>query len=95
MSRLFGRRVKIAADTYCCLGNARIETGDPDHFNLICTGCGRRCGKLDRKAEDLLLRIYNTIGAPAEIILRSGRFMTFPHAREQPPGNPAERRDDV
>ena len=89
MSKLFGRRVRIVADTYCCLGNARIETGDPDHFTLICTGCGRRCGKLDRKAEEFLLTIYNKIGAPADIILRSGRFITFPADGEQSPDNPA------
>ena len=90
MSKLFGRRVKIAADTYCCLGNAKIETGGGDeYFNLICTSCGRRCGKLDRKAEEFLVRIYNTIGAPAEIILRGGRFTTFPNNGEQPPAEPA------
>jgi hypothetical protein len=89
MSKLYGRRIKIAADTYCCVGNARIETGGPEHFNLICTSCGRRCGQLDRTAEKFLLRIYNTIGAPAEIILRSGRFTAFPGDGEQPPAEPA------
>ena len=89
MSKLLGRRIKIAADTYCCLGNARIETGDPEHFNLICTTCGKRCGKLDRKTEEFLLAIYNKIGAPAEIVLRGGQFTLFPREREQSPDHPA------
>jgi hypothetical protein len=89
MSKLLGRRIKIAADAYCCAGGARIETGDPDHFNLVCTGCGRRCGQLDRKSEEFLLAIYNKIGAPAEIVLRRGCFTAFPGDGEQPPAEPA------
>ena len=89
MSKLLGRRIKIAADRYCCFGNARIETGDPDYFNLVCTGCGRRCGQLDRQAEGFLLAICNSIGAPADIVLRSGSFTHFPREGEQPPDNPA------
>ena len=89
MSKLYGRRVKIAADTYCCLGSASIETGDPEYFNLVCAGCGRRCGKLDRKAEEFLLAIYNKIGAPAEIVLRSGQFTLFREDGSTPPNNPA------
>jgi len=89
MSKLLGRRIQIAADTHCCTGNARIETGDPDCFNLVCTACGCVCGKLDRNAEQFLLAIYNKIGAPAEIVLRSGSFTTFRHESEQSPDNPA------